>query len=94
MVAFRLAAVPPEKPPLMLRTRPFTRGAFSANGSVSSLTIPGSRAAAARSGARIVFSCGFDSIPFDLGVLTLQEARPAELLPRRRASRGRVSPRG
>ena len=24
-------------------------------------------------GARIVFSCGFDSIPFDLGVLTLQE---------------------
>ncbi|WP_341208167.1 saccharopine dehydrogenase NADP-binding domain-containing protein [uncultured Sphingomonas sp.] len=29
---------------------------------------------AQRSGARIVFSCGFDSIPFDLGVLTLQEA--------------------
>ena len=29
---------------------------------------------AKRSGARIVFSCGFDSIPFDLGVLTLQEA--------------------
>jgi short subunit dehydrogenase-like uncharacterized protein len=28
---------------------------------------------ARRSGARIVFSCGFDSIPFDLGVLTLQE---------------------
>lgn len=28
---------------------------------------------AKRSGARIVFSCGFDSIPFDLGVLTLQE---------------------
>ena len=26
------------------------------------------------SGARIVFSCGFDSIPFDLGVLTLQDA--------------------
>jgi short subunit dehydrogenase-like uncharacterized protein len=25
------------------------------------------------SGARIVFSCGFDSIPFDLGVFTLQE---------------------
>jgi short subunit dehydrogenase-like uncharacterized protein len=25
------------------------------------------------SGARVVFSCGFDSIPFDLGVLTLQE---------------------
>ena len=29
--------------------------------------------AAKASGARIVFSCGFDSIPFDLGVLTLQE---------------------
>ena len=29
-------------------------------------------AAARRSGARIVFSCGFDSIPFDLGVLFLQ----------------------
>ncbi|WBH15943.1 saccharopine dehydrogenase family protein [Sphingomonas radiodurans] len=29
--------------------------------------------AAKTSGARIVFSCGFDSIPFDLGVLTLQE---------------------
>ncbi|WP_267395199.1 MULTISPECIES: saccharopine dehydrogenase NADP-binding domain-containing protein [unclassified Sphingomonas] len=31
------------------------------------------QAAAQASGARIVFSCGFDSIPFDLGVLTLQE---------------------
>jgi len=30
--------------------------------------------AAKVSGARIVFSCGFDSIPFDLGVLFLQEA--------------------
>ena len=30
--------------------------------------------AAKTSGARIVFSCGFDSIPFDLGVLTLQDA--------------------
>jgi short subunit dehydrogenase-like uncharacterized protein len=29
---------------------------------------------AARSGARIVFSCGFDSVPFDLGVLVLQQA--------------------
>ncbi|TXH90590.1 MAG: saccharopine dehydrogenase [Rhodoferax sp.] len=29
-------------------------------------------AAAKASGARIVFSCGFDSIPFDLGVLMLQ----------------------
>jgi len=30
-------------------------------------------AAAKASGARIVHSCGFDSIPFDLGVFTLQE---------------------
>lgn len=32
------------------------------------------QAAAKQSGARILFSCGFDSIPFDLGVLFLQEA--------------------
>ena len=32
------------------------------------------QAQAQASGARVVFSCGFDSIPFDLGVLTLQEA--------------------
>lgn len=37
------------------------------------------------SGARIVFSCGFDSIPFDLGVLTLQEAAMARF--------GRPAPR-
>jgi short subunit dehydrogenase-like uncharacterized protein len=30
-------------------------------------------AAAKASGARVVFSCGFDSIPFDLGVWKLQE---------------------
>lgn len=30
-------------------------------------------AQAAQSGARIVFSCGFDSIPFDLGVYALQQ---------------------
>ena len=30
--------------------------------------------AAKQSGARIVFSCGFDSIPFDLGVYFLQQA--------------------
>lgn len=30
-------------------------------------------AEAKATGARIVFSCGFDSIPFDLGVLTAQE---------------------
>jgi short subunit dehydrogenase-like uncharacterized protein len=34
-------------------------------------------ATAQRSGARIVFSCGFDSIPFDLGVQALQEAATA-----------------
>lgn len=34
-------------------------------------------ARAQQTGARIVFSCGFDSIPFDLGVYTLQEAAKA-----------------
>ena len=34
--------------------------------------IPQLQPLAAASGARIVFSCGFDSIPFDLGVLFLQ----------------------
>jgi short subunit dehydrogenase-like uncharacterized protein len=34
-------------------------------------------ATARESGARIVFSCGFDSIPFDLGVLFLQEGARA-----------------
>ena len=33
---------------------------------------------AQRTGARIVFSAGFDSIPFDLGVLTLQDAARAK----------------
>ncbi len=33
---------------------------------------------AKRTGARIVFSCGFDSIPFDLGVLALQNAAKAK----------------
>ncbi len=32
---------------------------------------------ARKSGARIVFSCGFDSIPFDLGVLMLQNEMKA-----------------
>ena len=37
------------------------------------------------SGARIVFSCGFDSIPFDLGVYLLQKSvthqgNPAKML--------------
>jgi len=35
-------------------------------------------AAAKASGARIVFSCGFDSIPFDLGVWTVQQAAKAK----------------
>ncbi len=34
--------------------------------------IPRLQGPAAASGARIVFSCGFDSIPFDLGVMFLQ----------------------
>ncbi|MDM7944035.1 MAG: saccharopine dehydrogenase NADP-binding domain-containing protein [Hydrogenophaga sp.] len=34
--------------------------------------IPRLQGPAAASGSRIVFSCGFDSIPFDLGVLFLQ----------------------
>ena len=35
--------------------------------------IPVLEAPARASGARIVFSCGFDSVPFDLGVVFLQE---------------------
>lgn len=35
--------------------------------------IDANEAAAKESGARIVFSCGFDSIPFDLGVYQLQQ---------------------
>jgi short subunit dehydrogenase-like uncharacterized protein len=47
-------------------------------------------AAARSSGARIVFSCGFDSIPFDLGVVFLQaEAQRRFSRPLRRV-RGRV----
>ncbi len=47
-------------------------------------------AKAKASGARIVFSCGFDSIPFDLGVVFLQKQakeRLGEAMPR---VRGRV----
>jgi short subunit dehydrogenase-like uncharacterized protein len=36
-------------------------------------------AAAVKSGARIVHSCGFDSIPFDLGVYFLQQAARQQL---------------
>ena len=42
-------------------------------------------AAAKASGARIVFSCGFDSIPFDLGVWTAEQAAIAKF--------GRPAPR-
>ncbi|MBI1393413.1 MAG: saccharopine dehydrogenase [Alphaproteobacteria bacterium] len=37
------------------------------------LMIDAHEATARKSGARILFSCGFDSIPFDLGVLFLQQ---------------------
>ncbi len=37
------------------------------------------QAKAKETGSRIVFSCGFDSIPFDLGVFFLQERAKAEL---------------
>lgn len=47
-------------------------------------------AAAKASGARIVFSCGFDSIPFDLGVYFLQEAARAEFGGPAPRVRGRV----
>ena len=47
-------------------------------------------AAAQASGARIVFSCGFDSIPFDLGVLLVQEAAIARTGAPAAAVRGRV----
>jgi len=42
------------------------------------------------SGARIVFSCGFDSIPFDLGVLFLQEEALRRFGAPLRRVRGRV----
>ena len=55
-------------------------------------------AAAKKSGARIVFSCGFDSIPFDLGVwFAQQEAKKSfgapleEIKGRVRAMKGRFS---
>lgn len=41
--------------------------------------IDASAQAAEKSGARIVFSCGFDSIPFDLGVYYLQELAKQQL---------------
>ena len=47
-------------------------------------------AEAKRTGARIVFSCGFDSIPFDLGVLFVQEEVMSKLNKYAPSVRGRV----
>ncbi len=47
-------------------------------------------AAAKASGARIVFSCGFDSIPFDLGVWFAQEAAKKRFGAYSQRVRGRV----
>jgi short subunit dehydrogenase-like uncharacterized protein len=47
-------------------------------------------AAAKASGARIVFSCGFDSIPFDLGVFMLQREMQARFGHPADRVRGRV----
>lgn len=47
-------------------------------------------AAAKNSGARIVFSCGFDSIPFDLGVWFTQEEANKEFGAPCREIKGRV----
>ena len=48
------------------------------------------QATAQASGARIVFSCGFDSIPFDLGVFYLQNAAQETLGGALSRVRGRV----
>ena len=47
-------------------------------------------AAAQNSGARIVFSCGFDSIPFDLGVFFLQQTAIARMAKTVSRVKGRV----
>jgi len=47
-------------------------------------------ASARASGARIVFSCGFDSIPFDLGMLMLQDTMKARHGSTASRVRGRV----
>ena len=54
------------------------------------LMIDAHEAAAKASGARIVFSCGFDSIPFDLGVLMLQNEMKARFGGPASRVRGRV----
>ena len=45
---------------------------------------------ATETGARVVFSCGFDSIPFDLGVLFVQEEVMSKLNKYAPSVRGRV----
>jgi len=45
---------------------------------------------ASKSGARVIFSCGFDSIPFDLGVLFVQEEAMNKLNKYAPSVRGRV----
>tara|TARA_B100001250_G_scaffold174568_1_gene150095 strand:+ start:1369 stop:2529 length:1161 start_codon:yes stop_codon:yes gene_type:complete len=45
---------------------------------------------ASKSGARVIFSCGFDSIPFDLGVLFVQEETMDKLNKYAPSVRGRV----
>jgi len=52
--------------------------------------IAANEAAAKESGARIVFSCGFDSIPFDLGVWFVQEEAKKRLGAYAPRVRGRV----
>jgi len=52
--------------------------------------IPRLQAPARTSGARIVFSCGFDSIPFDLGVVFLQDEAVRRFGVPLRQVRGRV----
>ncbi len=47
-------------------------------------------AEAKETGARLVFSCGFDSIPFDLGVLFVQEEVMSKLKKYAPSVRGRV----
>ncbi|MEH6950269.1 saccharopine dehydrogenase NADP-binding domain-containing protein [Nitrobacter sp. NHB1] len=47
-------------------------------------------AEARKSGARIVFSCGYDSLPFELGVFFLQQAAKQQLGSRVARVKGRV----
>src|ERR1700755_1249691 len=47
-------------------------------------------ATAKSSGARILFSCGFDSVPFELGVFFVQEAAKKTLGARANRVKGRV----